>query len=310
LEDPYDSYNYGTDDYSEWNDGGYIYDTSYDDGSDPFDGDGFASGASNANTPGTDVIAAYDSAQGDTQAAASADAAFQQAALSAAGDLATSPASLAADPSDPEWASSTITWSFAPGPTTGATPVSAAIAQKEQAVVERAMQTWAQASGLNLQEVADTGNADLMIGWGDLDTATSNMLGFTSVPQTDGVLQAGGVVLLEDPGETALTTNAEGQLMYAGTDATFYQVALHEIGHALGLGDDSDPNSVMYYALGADNTTLDATDLAAIHQLYGTASASASASLDPTQASTEVSLLTAAALSANPLAAHHQLVLA
>ncbi len=98
--------------------------------------------------------------------------------------------------------------------------------------------------------------------------------------------------------------------MYAGTDATFYQVALHEIGHALGLGDDSDPNSVMYYALGADNTTLDATDLAAIHQLYGTASASASASLDPTQASTEVSLLTAAALSANPLAAHHQLVLA
>jgi hypothetical protein len=43
---------------------------------------------------------------------------------------------------------------------------------------------------------------------------------------------------------------------------------LHEIGHALGLADDADPNSIMYYGSGAQNRQLDATDITNITALY------------------------------------------
>jgi hypothetical protein len=53
---------------------------------------------------------------------------------------------------------------------------------------------------------------------------------------------------------------------------------LHEIGHALGLGESSNPNSVMYPLLGPSNNTLNATDVANIEALYPSA-ASGSGSL-------------------------------
>ena len=43
---------------------------------------------------------------------------------------------------------------------------------------------------------------------------------------------------------------------------------MHEIGHALGLADNADPNSVMYYqSTGASNSTLNATDIAGTQAL-------------------------------------------
>ena len=89
---------------------------------------------------------------------------------------------------------------------------------------------------------------------------------------------------MEDPTETALVNDPHGQPAYAGTGATLYQVALHEIGHALGLGDNSDPNSVMYYSLGANNRTLNGTDIAAIHAAYGSSQQEASATLSQVMA--------------------------
>ena len=138
-----------------------------------------------------------------------------------------------------------------------------------QPVVEQAIETWAAASGLTLQEVANPAAADIEIGWGDFDTSDSNVIGYTTMQQSGGHLQPGVIVRMEDPDETALVEDADGQPAYADTGATLYQVALHEIGHALGLSDNSDPNSVMYYSLGGNNPTLDATDIAAIQAACG-----------------------------------------
>jgi hypothetical protein len=107
-----------------------------------------------------------------------------------------------------------------------------------------------------------------VIGWGDFGTTDSGILGYTNVSTTGDLIMPGAVVRLEDPSETALINGAAG-LTYQNTDATLYQVALHEIGHALGLGDDSDPASAMYYALGSANRSLDSTDIGAIAQIYG-----------------------------------------
>jgi hypothetical protein len=84
-----------------------------------------------------------------------------------------------------------------------------------------------------------------------------------------GQIQGGATIRLEDPSQDALIAGQNGQLTYAGNGAQFEQVMLHEIGHALGLADDSDPHSIMYYAMTPQNRTLDSTDRAGIEQLYG-----------------------------------------
>jgi hypothetical protein len=262
-----------------------------DDGSD-FAFAGFVGTASPSST-GTNAIAATDLALNDPMAAAAATASFEDSQASAAGMLATSPATLDAEPAMPEWGSTTITWSFVAGATSGANAFSGALGAEEQAVVARAVQAWATASGLDLQQVTDAASADIDIGWGAFATASTGLIGFTSSQQQTGILDPGTELRLEDPAETALTTNAAGQLAYAGSGVTLYQAALHEIGHALGLADSSDPNSVMYYALGPDNTTLDATDIAAISRLYGSETASANTAAVAAAAQTTLASLQA-----------------
>jgi len=75
-------------------------------------------------------------------------------------------------------------------------------------------------------------------------------------------------------------------LTYSGTAATLEQVIQHEIGHALGLADDSDPNSIMYYELTANNPTLDSTDIAGIQALYAAMSGSSAGTSTGTSALT------------------------
>lgn len=60
----------------------------------------------------------------------------------------------------------------------------------------------------------------------------------------------------------------EDQDWHIGADIDLFTVALHEAGHALGLGHTDDPNTVMYpyYRFGA---TLSSGDIAGVQALYG-----------------------------------------
>jgi hypothetical protein len=78
---------------------------------------------------------------------------------------------------------------------------------------------------------------------------------------------------VEDVSEDPLVSGADGTSVYGGTDATFSQVLLHEIGHALGFGDNADPTSVESYYLSAANRTLSSNDIAQAVALYGSGSA-------------------------------------
>lgn len=63
---------------------------------------------------------------------------------------------------------------------------------------------------------------------------------------------------------------ANGSFTYQGFSTTLYQTAVHEFGHALGLGHSTNVNSIMYATLGPANPDLNANDITGMRALYGT----------------------------------------
>jgi len=217
------------------------------------------------------VIASFDVASGNPAAAHAAEAARLQAEQSAQASSSMQ-SQMSANFEGAKWSGKTITWSLAEGPGTDALPFSRYLSSAYKPLIEKAFQQWAAASGLTFQEVQDSTSADIRIGWGKFDTATSGVIGYTGYQTSAGQFQPNTIIRLEDPQQDPLVTGKDGQLTYSGTTSELYQVVLHEIGHALGLADNSDPNSIMYYASGPANRTLDHTDVAGIQSLYGAAS--------------------------------------
>jgi hypothetical protein len=142
-----------------------------------------------------------------------------------------------------------ITWSL----DTNDGKFSGKLGDSEEAAVREAFFQWSTASGLVFQEVSGNAKADISLGWGRLDTKHSGMVGLTSFETEGGRIKAGVTIRLEDKAEDRIIKNSDGQLIYDGTEATFIQVLTHEIGHALGLGDSGDPNSIESYFLGVES---------------------------------------------------------
>ena len=245
---------------------------SYQHADNPHHADGpyhHETGTGRGGSKGTDisVIASYDlTVAHDASAAKSAEHARWQAEQSANSTAA--PDSATSQYEGARWTSNVVTWSIASSPGTASSPFSDYIGSPYQSVIEQAFETWAAASGLTFEEVPDSAQSDIRIGWGDFSTSSSGVVGFTASNAQNGQMQSGAIIRLEDPSETSLVTGSDGQPTYAGTQAELYQVVLHEIGHALGLADNADPNSIMYYESGSANRTLDQTDLNGIQALY------------------------------------------
>ena len=272
-------------------------------GDDEPDLDGFDLSSSTNGTAGVQKgsfisgVAAEDLNNGLYNQASAVEAAFFQAQLTALG--AAQPGIISPSATPIRWSSNTITWAFATDSGTAAAPISGAIGAQYQTYVEQAFAAWDAATGLNLTEVSNPAQADVEIGWGDFETASSGVLGLTTSPTASGALQQGAIIRLEDPTDTALVTDANGQLSYAGTEAEFSQLILHEIGHALGLGDSSDPTSIMYSIADSEDRAISASDEAAIQALYAISSPATAAGA--TSASAEAQTTSAAATSAQTI---------
>ena len=164
----------------------------------------------------------------------------------------------------------TITWSLA----NQGSAFSRFMGNAEEAAINQAFATWSEVSGLHFQEVEDSSQANICLGWGDFNTTETGVIGLTTLGASHDRMKQQAIIRLEDNQQLALSANQDGDLIYDNTEATFSQVLLHEIGHSLGLADSTDQNSIEYYYLGKENRTLSQGDVNAIRALYNPTSES------------------------------------
>ena len=187
-----------------------------------------------------------------------------------------------------------LTYSFSVAPTAYLAGNDAATAATfnplttaEKATVRGALAQWAAVSGITLHEVAAT-PGDITFGFYDLTTLGAvNDAGLGNYPYTGTYLDSSGKPQIygsfaTDGGDVYFDNSYQTNPAYA-TD--FAHVAVHEIGHALGLKHpfdtpgntltaalDNGSETVMAYA-GTRSPTLEPLDVAAVQYLYGTPAA-------------------------------------
>jgi hypothetical protein len=137
-----------------------------------------------------------------------------------------------------------------------------------QAIVARAVQTWAVHTNLDVGIVSDNGQRFGATASGDGNSRVGEIrLG--AAPLSPGVLA------ISVPHDPFLAGNWSGAIIlnstinFAQPQDDLYGVLLHELGHVFGLGPTTDPASVLYENATWVTSQLAASDVAAIQALYG-----------------------------------------
>lgn len=139
-------------------------------------------------------------------------------------------------------AGGTVTWA-----------VDDSISQTELQSINAAFAEWSEVANIQFQQVASTANSDIDFANSALDGA-GNVLGVTGYSFSGGQLQ--GAEIQFDTGDNL-----------SGSD--FSLVAIHEIGHAIGLGHFNGDDAVMNSTANFDLTGLEQSDIAGAVALYG-----------------------------------------
>ncbi|KAM6584304.1 hypothetical protein CsatB_011306 [Cannabis sativa] len=158
---------------------------------------------------------------------------------------------------NPRWRKSRLTYKFR-------SIAKSASAESIRSICARAFEKWAQVSHFSFQEVGESSTADIVIGFHVGDHGDPYPF--------DGPR---GVLAHAFPPSTGLLhfDGAENWSMNPGqNEVDLESVALHEIGHVLGLGhDDTVPDAIMYstFSYGLTKRNLHPDDIQGVRALYG-----------------------------------------
>jgi Matrixin len=139
-------------------------------------------------------------------------------------------------------AGGTVTWA-----------VDASISQTEMQSINAAFAEWSEVANIQFQQVSSAAESDIDFSEGAIDGA-SNVLGVTSYSYSGGQLQSADI-------EFDSADNLSG--------SEFSLVAIHEIGHAIGLGHYNDDDAVMNSTANFGLDSLTQSDIDGIVALYG-----------------------------------------
>jgi hypothetical protein len=139
-------------------------------------------------------------------------------------------------------AGGTVTWA-----------VDDSISQAEMQSINAAFAEWSEVANIQFQEVSSTADADIDFSNSAIDGA-GNVLGVTGFRFSGGQLQSADIQF--DSGD-----NLSG--------SEFSLVAIHEIGHAIGLGHFNDDPAVMNSTANFSLTGLAQSDIDGVVALYG-----------------------------------------
>lgn len=141
--------------------------------------------------------------------------------------------------------------------------------QREHDIVRQAFDAWQEVCGLTFAEVSLHSSHDFSIAWrsghhgdGNGFDGPSNTLAHAFFPPPCGGAHA-GAMHFDEAEKWTEAGDASGIVLL--------QVAIHEIGHLLGLSHSNDETAIMYPYYGPDRVNLAQDDINGVQALYGPA---------------------------------------
>lgn len=155
-----------------------------------------------------------------------------------------------------------VTWSFGSLSSILMTFDQTITALPFQASIRAAFDLWESVANIDFVEVADSMASDIRLAWDQFDGPGGTL--------ATAIWQYSGTTTLYSEIGFDLAESWRASANYAGGGHDFYAVAVHEIGHAIGLAHVDDSGSIMYPYL-SSQTGPSAADVQAIQALYGPA---------------------------------------